>query len=496
MVARTKGFYMRDWSLGLGWGQLRFIVQTAILHADLLNRTLVLPTYVYARECEFEEAACSSFAEYLDRDGSLGYGGHTGHDGWKVPLGVMLDLPHLRSRHNVLLYSEFYALYSLPPSTENWLGTFNRLSLYGTGLSIHSVPNSHFAPPNVLRVDRLVKPPTAWVGGTELGEKVRKRMLERLDEGGAMDWDDAKVCCWRTFCLQLAGGPIDTRHDWEIEKALNEAGTEVVYSFKGEIGMDFVKSTVHPTKQVGFSSALRGFVEEFGHVSENVLHMEGEIHVNRKSGGMRFTTQAAMEAYQQTAVWDVRPPMPFIQLAAKLDQKMREKNDGRLWMGGHMRRRDMILLGWVMESSLPDHMIRIRERLKKSLPIVRQVRGGAQILPYEVPGVVANRDILEAGPPLEHDKIFLATDALDDSSVRLIHSSNAVLLSDLLTPADRASLGSLGQFMMLRDVQAVLEHELLARAVFYYGHAMSAAGGIILEARARAGMDRRLALID
>ncbi|KZO95342.1 hypothetical protein CALVIDRAFT_482956 [Calocera viscosa TUFC12733] len=489
MVERTTGFYMRDWSLGLGWGQMRFIIQTALLHADLLNRTLVLPSYVYARECEFETAACSAFAEFQDRDGTLGYGGHTGRDGWKVPLGVMIDLPHLRSRHNVLLYSEFYSLYSLPPSTENWTGTFNRLSVYSTGLSIHTVPGHQFGPPNMLRVDRLTKPPIPWEGGTELGEKVRKRMRERLGEdGGAMDWDDAKN--------HLSGGPIDIRHDWEIEKALNEAGSEVVYSFKGEIGMDFVKSTVHPTRQVGFSSALRGFIEEFGHVREDVLHMEGELHLSRKSGGLRFTTQAAMEDYQQTAVWDVRPPMQFINLAVKLDQRMRAVNDGRLWMGGHMRRRDMVQLGWVMESALPNHMIRIRERLKASLPVVREVRDSGVVTPYEVPGVQSNRDILDVGPPLEHDKIFLATDALDDGSVRLAHSNGAVLLSDLLTPADRASLGSLGQFMMLRDVQAVLEHELLARAAFYYGHAMSAAGGIILEARARAGVDRRLALID
>lgn len=57
-------------------------------------------------------------------------------------------------------------------------------------------------------------------------------------------------------------------------------------------------------------------------------------------GGLRFTTQAAMEDYQRTAVWDVRPPMPFITLAAKLDQRLRALNQGRLWLGGHMRRRD------------------------------------------------------------------------------------------------------------------------------------------------------------
>ncbi|EJU02245.1 hypothetical protein DACRYDRAFT_94635 [Dacryopinax primogenitus] len=488
MIAETKGFYVRDWSLGLGWSQMRFIIQAAVLQADLLNRTLVLPSFVYARECEFNAAACSAFAEFMDRDGTLGYGGHTGRDGWKIPLGVMIDLPNLRSRHSVLLYSEFYPLFGLSVSTENWSGTFNRLSLMNTGLSLYTVGSHLYEPVDTMRVDKLVKPPTLWEGGTELGEKVRKRLQQTIGGGGALDWDDTKI--------QLSGGPIDVGHDWEIQKALNEAGSAVVYSFKGELRMDFVKSVVHPTKQVGFSSALSGFIEEFGHVWQDVLHMEGELHLWRKSGGMRFTTQAAMEDYQRTAVWDLRPPMPFINLAAKLDQRMRAVNQGRLWLGGHMRRRDMVQLAWVMENALPTHIRRIKDKLTHSLDIIRQVRNSHDILPYEVPGVIPNREILDSSPPLGNDQIFLATDAQDETSVKLLHSTGVVLLSDLLTPADRASLGHFAQYLMFGDVQAVLEHELLARAAFYYGHAISAASGVILEARARAGIDRRLAQID
>jgi hypothetical protein len=54
MVATTKGYYARDWSLGLGWNNIRYIVEAALLHAQLLNRTLVIPSFVYARACEYE----------------------------------------------------------------------------------------------------------------------------------------------------------------------------------------------------------------------------------------------------------------------------------------------------------------------------------------------------------------------------------------------------------------------------------------------------------
>lgn len=33
---------------------MRYIIEAAALHAKLLNRTLVIPSYVYARACEWD----------------------------------------------------------------------------------------------------------------------------------------------------------------------------------------------------------------------------------------------------------------------------------------------------------------------------------------------------------------------------------------------------------------------------------------------------------
>lgn len=72
MVATTKGYFVRDYSLALGWNnvrvpfvlrpfsklkslpQMRYIIEAAHEQATLLNRTLVLPSFVYARACEYE----------------------------------------------------------------------------------------------------------------------------------------------------------------------------------------------------------------------------------------------------------------------------------------------------------------------------------------------------------------------------------------------------------------------------------------------------------
>lgn len=70
LVSGKRGYYVRDWSVGLGWNnvsiptlshgaldnscsQLRYIIEASLLHAILLDRVLVLPSFVYARSCEF-----------------------------------------------------------------------------------------------------------------------------------------------------------------------------------------------------------------------------------------------------------------------------------------------------------------------------------------------------------------------------------------------------------------------------------------------------------
>jgi hypothetical protein len=71
IVARSNGYYARDYSLHLGWNnvspphstprphpssspQMRYIIETALLHGVLLNRTVILPSFVYARSCEYD----------------------------------------------------------------------------------------------------------------------------------------------------------------------------------------------------------------------------------------------------------------------------------------------------------------------------------------------------------------------------------------------------------------------------------------------------------
>ena len=55
---------------------------------------------------------------------------------------------------------------------------------------------------------------------------------------------------------------------------------------------------------------------------------------------MRFTEDRARYKYTSMAVHAFIQPQPILALAENIAARMRQLNDGRLWMGAHIRRGD------------------------------------------------------------------------------------------------------------------------------------------------------------
>ena len=55
---------------------------------------------------------------------------------------------------------------------------------------------------------------------------------------------------------------------------------------------------------------------------------------------MRFTEDRARSEFASMAVQAFIQPQPILALAETLAARMRQLNDGRLWMGAHVRRGD------------------------------------------------------------------------------------------------------------------------------------------------------------
>jgi hypothetical protein len=46
--------------------------------------------------------------------------------------------------------------------------------------------------------------------------------------------------------------------------------------------MDYVKHVAEPIREVAPRQSLRGFKEDYGHMSADVVLLSGEIHLSRK----------------------------------------------------------------------------------------------------------------------------------------------------------------------------------------------------------------------
>lgn len=77
-----------------------------------------------------------------------------------------------------------------------------------------------------------------------------------------------------------------------------------------------------------------------------IVYLPGDLHDQRKPGGLRFTTAEARQGFVDTILHGIRPPRKFTALGQKLAQRMSDKVEGRRWMGAHMRRGDFLAIEW------------------------------------------------------------------------------------------------------------------------------------------------------
>ena len=96
-------------------------------------------------------------------------------------------------------------------------------------------------------------------------------------------------------------------------------------------------------------------------------------------------------------------------------------------------------------------------------------------------------------PPRAEDPFFVATDEHDPDARREIADAGAIFVYDLLTIEDRRAFG---WSLMLSDVVALVEQQVLIHSNFFYGHRLSSFAGSVVNMRAARGADPRIIILD
>ncbi|VDB91195.1 unnamed protein product [Peniophora sp. CBMAI 1063] len=517
MVSRTKGFFVRDWSLHLGWNNMRYIIEAAFIQAKLLNRTLVLPSFVYARACEYDIEVCADFIEVVNKTEAL----HT--DQWaavppeqqmafRVPISLMLNITRMREVHPTILTSDYLRLHDLPASLEASDGNWQRVAYHQhpnmfaspehpRNPSLFVVANRWYDADKTIRVDRLSEdmiPRGGWVQGVGSGNgtgghwseqeetDISKNLRGSLNYAGVVNWPAAVHRLKRMEVAQR----YDLDKDSEVIAALQENGWEAVHTFEAVRKLDLAKPVVEPILQAVPRSAIHPWREEYEHIDSDVLLLAGEIHNGRKPGSIRFTTREALEEFQHYVLHDMVPINAIQGLADRIAGRMRERTQERLWMGAHMRRGDFIIAGWVVDKDPENHLNTVKSHLEYG----RNFLGGIEkVQPYTVPDIEPNLSLVLNDAPHPGDPFYLATDERDPDALKTFAEGGALRLADLLTMDDQRELG---WPLMLTDIRALVDQEVLARSAYFSGSALSSVAGGIINMRAARGADRRTAYID
>ncbi|KAG2032417.1 hypothetical protein BDR03DRAFT_903722 [Suillus americanus] len=492
---------------------MRYIIEAAVLHGRILNRTTIIPSYIYARACEFDNSVCAAYATMVNR------GDATAKDewrqlpiekqmAWRIPVSLMFNLTHLRETHAVITVSDYLRLHNISADVETTNGHWDT-DLYHRGANIFSdsrvepslyVIKNEWYDAGVIRVDQLpqtMRERGGWnithgqVGSWAITEEtpLSKALHDAMTSGASvLDWDTVLVVVGDN------NDPLETESSSTggIASALEENGWEVLYTYGGACGSDATKDVVVPIRQAAPRSLLRGLYQDFGFIEQDVLLLRGEVHSGRKPGALKFTTLESRERYTQTVLYDFRLTDNVIDLADQLSSRMIEKAGGRMWMGAHMRRGDFATLKWAMEPSFEAHLARVKRHLRDGRDILHFVHRGP-LYTYKIPLGQADRTPLLLDPPADHDPFYIATDERDPTNLTYLRSQGAVLISDLLTIDDRRTFG---WSLMLTDVLSVVEQATLAHAAYFYAHAHSSVAGGVVNLRASHGADPRTALLE
>ncbi|KAK0213194.1 hypothetical protein DFS33DRAFT_1247933 [Desarmillaria ectypa] len=498
LVSPTEGFLARDYSLNLGWNNIRYIIEAALLQAKLLHRTLILPSFIYARGCEYDIKACGDYFPMVNRGEALGSNEWRElpieeQMGWVLPISLMINITHLRENHPVITVSDYLRLHGVDPTAEASNGQWQRDRYHASDVKniftrktpeLYVVQNEWYDQ-EIVRVDKIPE---------EI--KARKREDEAygahatlegdLPQNVALDWDRTQEM-------------MNIWDDYKLERVMIEHGWEVLHTFKPVKGMELSKAVTEPMKQFALRSAIRGFQDDFSGRKEEVLLLSGPLHHRRKPGGMRFTTRFALNEYLHVVLHDIRHIDPVISIADLMVQRLDDLVGGRLWMAAHMRRGDFVRYNFVMENTPERHIDRVKQHLTSGRRLIESLHERQEVLQtYDMPDPPGpNYEMYSRGPPLADDWFYVATDERNVTILQEFQSQGAVFMDDLLTISDRRMVDpEISWALMITDFRGLIEQIVLSRAAYFYGHMMSSVVGGVMNLRGKHGVDPRTTDVD
>ncbi|GAA5826315.1 hypothetical protein JCM11251_007251 [Rhodosporidiobolus azoricus] len=469
MVGEDPRYLVKDGWACYGFNNQRYMIESTLLLAKISDRIPVIPDAIWARSCatngkSCEENALLSYADRNEHPEALSCKWNEPGAVYKLGIENFLDLPFLRRTTAFLTFSEFFDLYDLPSSAYDQTEVWNATSYNPAGLTTATLPEAFFQNRTLSRVDRPppASPPLSTNVATSSPDKLDVPVVEAaLSSKAAWTLPVAKKA------LAKLGAQIEPMSDDELVKRLEQLGVVPLYTFSDEVLMN--KAMARPSVELALRSKthpLTTTLDSPPFASASIVYLQGNLHDQRKPGGVYFTTSSARDEFTKLVLGGIRAPAPIRAVGELLAQRMAQKVSGRRWLAAHLRRGDFVNIAW---SPARDPIVHFNKT-------VSALSDGARQL-----AVHSSERI-----PLPNDPFYLATDESNSTSLDYYRSHGAVVLSDLLLPSD---LDLLGPSSSYTDVLAVVEQQILSRSDFFVGSELSSTSGGAINDRLASGKE-------
>ncbi|CAH7688654.1 hypothetical protein PPACK8108_LOCUS23642 [Phakopsora pachyrhizi] len=484
---RRRKFLVRDWSVWLGWNNERYIIETALVLAKLLDRELVLPGFHLANTCELEtDYACDKFGPYfpggflidmeaLKNSSYLCYPEaenstkfikphvpSQSNEGWALPLDTFLDTENVVStmNRNSIEFKDFLKLIDYKDHKSLGMISGEWSTKYNGGMSYRKISSTFFTDGNqtVDKLHQRIQP--LMVNSTSYSTDVSRSVIEKcrvtldkIDYDVKKNGSDGKPLSWNESLINFGAldGELAGKENHLFERCIASRGMRSLYAFKN-IAF-WMKAPYGETKLIRHVKNLRGIYDELYNHKEQILHIDGEIHNLLPAASMLWSSKEGREMYKTVVRTAVRPPEIFQKVAARLELKMRSKTNGRSWRASHMRRGDFVNFGW-SKKNIEGHWNTIEKGLNESI------------------------DLISREP-------------------NLLKSANKAFNTSLEIPRaedPQKILGELSSSFM--DTLAILEQCLIMRSAYYFGDGQTSFTGWIINQRASFMIDERLSRVE
>ncbi|GAA5902852.1 hypothetical protein JCM8208_006493 [Rhodotorula glutinis] len=467
IVGENPQYLVKDGWSSYGYNNQRYMLESTLLLAKIARRIPVLPDSIWARSCAVDESVCEANALrfFRQRNAHADIIGSTWNDdgpAYKLPIQLFLDIPHLRHTYGPLLtYREFIALYGIDPNLYDESLRWNATNYTPQGFTTATLPEQLFQNRTFVRVDRPPPPPVDAAPADEVPAGLDSSVVE-LALGSRAAWTLQQA----RDALRKRGLKLDGDDDGLVRQ-LAPFDVVPLYTFGDEVLMN--KALARPSVELALRSKVLPLVDTLAlppFSNASIVYLAGNLHDQRKPGGLHFTSPAARQDYVDLVVHGVRAPAGVRALGERLAERMGERVEGRRWVAAHLRRGDFVGIQW---SPAQDAEVHFDET-------VAALREGVEVLEAHFDERLPRRD----------DPFYLATDERNATALAYYRAHGAVLVSDLLTAADSAQLGPSASYS---DVLAVVEQQVLAHSDYFVGSELSSTSGGAVNVRTALGKE-------